>query len=346
MKYFIYRGLDERSMDLYASSEAEDLLFHDSNIWKGVEYYYSISAFNDLGESELTLPVTVVQQTIPGPPVALNAEGGIGFIDIEWMAPSDDGGSGIKQYRLFHGTSLKTAVLLSTLPGDVTSFRHQDLQENVVHIYYLSAVNDMGESGRSDVVFCQVLGIPSTPRNFTINPGVSMIKLEWRAPVDLGSGSIKGYRLMRTSEDDGSKISIDLDQSWRSYEDLNVSRKTIYTYRLLALGEYGTSQPSINLSAFPLSNPDSPVSLEIIPSGVGLMLSWSHPVFDGGLDLTWYSIQRRELDGIFGNLRNVDANMTNYIDNSVQPGIDYCYRILAINNAGKSEPGEEVQGST
>jgi hypothetical protein len=89
-----------------------------------------------------------------------------------------------------------------------------------------------------------------------------------------------------------------------------------------------------------LESPGQVRSLEILREGEGwILLDWKHPV-DGG-KVSAYRIQRRERAA--GSWMDagvaVDAEVTL---NSQQRGIDFEYRVMAVNKAGEGKPSNIV----
>ena len=86
---------------------------------------------------------------------------------------------------------------------------------------------------------------------------------------------------------------------------------------------------------------------------VGLMAAT--PALAAQLTLTWtdnssdewgFRIERRfNPAGSYSEITIVDPNVTSYVDTTVTPGQDYCYRIRAYNSAGTSEYSNESCGN-
>lgn len=69
-----------------------------------------------------------------------------------------------------------------------------------------------------------------------------------------------------------------------------------------------------------------------------VMLSWS----DTANDESGFRIERAGSDGLFGILTNLPTNSTSFLDVSVTAGINYRYRITAVNEGGASAASAEA----
>ncbi len=86
--------------------------------------------------------------------------------------------------------------------------------------------------------------------------------------------------------------------------------------------------------------PSSPLSLSAQPTNEDhANLTWEPPS-EG--EPTHYNIYRKEDDGLEKYMVSVRDPMTEYTDTTIEPGIEYTYRITAENNIGESPPGEPV----
>lgn len=85
--------------------------------------------------------------------------------------------------------------------------------------------------------------------------------------------------------------------------------------------------------------PEVPKNLIGSLSGVSAAsLSWT--VSTG--NETGFRIQRKEGEGTFVPLTSLPAQSANFLDTTPTPGKTYSYRVLAVNEAGESQPSNEV----
>lgn len=86
--------------------------------------------------------------------------------------------------------------------------------------------------------------------------------------------------------------------------------------------------------------PSSPLSISAqTTKDDHINLTWEPPI-EG--ESTHYNIYRKEGDGLERYMVSVRNPMTEYRDTTIEPGIEYTYRITAENKLGESSPGEPV----
>lgn len=100
-----------------------------------------------------------------GEPHNLQASAGDGYVDLEWDVPYTDCGSSITGYKIHRGTS---SGYESYLAVDTPEISHNDtaVTNGQTYHYYVTAVNDAGESSPSNEASAKPYGPPSPPQNF------------------------------------------------------------------------------------------------------------------------------------------------------------------------------------
>jgi Fibronectin type III domain len=73
-----------------------------------------------------------------------------------------------------------------------------------------------------------------------------------------------------------------------------------------------------------------------------MTIKWKAPIDDGGAPITAYHIEARIVSGGAGDWQPwemVDSATTRVTLQKLQRGQEYQFRVIALNRAGKSEPG-------
>ena len=98
------------------------------------------------------------------------------------------------------------------------------------------------------------------------------------------------------------------------------------------------SLTSASTAAVNATAPGPPRSVDVRISGSGqLTVSWEAPAFDGGSDITGYTIQWREGAGSWDSSDDVSTATTpanSYTISSLSPGTEYTVRVVATNAVG------------
>ena len=91
--------------------------------------------------------------------------------------------------------------------------------------------------------------------------------------------------------------------------------------------------------------PTSPASLKVLYiTKDTVTLEWKKPRSDGGGALTGYRVERQDpKTGAWSRVDEVDAYETMYTVHGLVEGVDYNFRVSAMNPAGKGEPVQTEQ---
>jgi hypothetical protein len=107
-----------------------------------------------------------------------------------------------------------------------------------------------------------------------------------------------------------------------------------------------TSSAPVNAIAFESgSNPSAQASTNftvVASAAAQLTLTWQ----DNSNDEDNFAIERKTgTNGAYSQIASVGADVISYVDNSVTRGINYCYRVQAVNSAGASAYTNEGCGT-
>ncbi|MDI6860454.1 MAG: pre-peptidase C-terminal domain-containing protein [Caldisericia bacterium] len=73
----------------------------------------------------------------------------------------------------------------------------------------------------------------------------------------------------------------------------------------------------------------------------GIKISWSPPSNDGGSSIIKYKVYRKEENGSYVFIKDIDSQDIYFRDWGVTLGKKYFYKVTAVNSAGESEPSNE-----
>ncbi len=90
--------------------------------------------------------------TVPSAPLNLQATAGNGYVKLTWEPPSNNGGSSITNYKIYRGTSSGGESYLTEVGGTTLSYEDSGLTNGQTYYYYVTAVNSVGESAKSNEV--------------------------------------------------------------------------------------------------------------------------------------------------------------------------------------------------
>ena len=120
------------------------------------------------------------------------------------------------------------------------------------------------------------------------------------------------------------------------------SNGTGYTFSVVATNAAGNSEPVTSAAATPRTTPGAPTDLDGLAGDSEVLLGWTAPADDGGDTVVDYVVEYSTGDGT-GWVTIVDgvSPATTLGWAGVSNGVDYTFRVSAVNAAGtgaESEP--------
>ncbi|MFW6176166.1 MAG: PQQ-binding-like beta-propeller repeat protein [Thermoplasmatota archaeon] len=337
--YNVYRGTNSTNLNQIGNPNKTEYV--DTNIEKGITYYYYVTAVNDVGESDTSNLESIKITTKPSQPRNLSAEEDDQNILLDWQSPLDDGGIEITYYNLYRGESSQNLSLYVNTTS--TQYGDADVEAGKTYFYYVTAVNEINESEKSNTVNESTSTVPSSPTNLTASPYDENIEIDWGPPEEDGGCALEEYRIYRGTESDNITYYKNLSSDQTYFLDDLIDKGITYYYQVSAVNEIGESELSENVRAKVTTEPSSPFNLTAIGYEKNISISWEKPADDGGLQILKYNIYR----GI--NPDNMsfyqDVNSTKYNDSDVDNETIYYYYVTAINDKGESNPTDVVNSS-
>ncbi|MGA1820648.1 MAG: fibronectin type III domain-containing protein [Thermoplasmatota archaeon] len=332
--YKVFKGLDIDEMLLLKTVSTAARGLNDTKVTNGVTYYYSITAVNDVGESDWSLNISATPGTIPLSPTLYEVEVSDGSLLLTWEPHTNDGGSPLISFNIYVGDTEEDLELLESVDPVDRSYTHEELENGHEYFYQLTAVNSWGESRPSVVISGIPLGLPDAPASFEIRSGDGFVLLSWSPPADTGGAEITTYHIFRAAGTGDFALYKMFDGT--SYNDTDVTNGETYHYMISAVNIVGESPKTIELSAQPLGLPGAPVSF-LHHVGDGFVdLTWGPPTRTGGTPLMSYKVYKSTDNVEFELLSEVGTETTGYHDTAVTNGVIYYYRLTAKNLQGES----------
>lgn len=94
-----------------------------------------------------------------------------------------------------------------------------------------------------------------------------------------------------------------------------------------------------------LDPPGPPAKIRIADSTKSsITLGWSKPVYDGGSDITGYIVEMKQgEEEEWTVVSSREVRTTEYVVSNLKPGVNYYFRVSAVNCAGQGEPIEMIE---
>ncbi|XP_053354704.1 immunoglobulin-like and fibronectin type III domain-containing protein 1 isoform X2 [Clarias gariepinus] len=191
-----------------------------------------------------------------------------------------------------------------------------------------------------------VLGKPTNPLGpvEVIEASSSCVEFKWRPPKDDGGSPVIHYNLERQQigRNTWKKIGNTGDEA--HYKDMDVEHGRKYCYRIRALTAEGTSDvfETEDIQAGTKAFPGPPSTPKIVSAFKDCInLSWSPPTKTGGTSIVGYNLEKRKNGSNLWNQVNPigeEIKAKQYAVTDVVEGIEYEFRVIAINFSGAGEP--------
>lgn len=317
--YRIYRG----GVQIGTSTT---LSYTDSTTGGTTAYSYTVAAYDSFGNvsgQSSALAVTTPDTIAPTVPTGLTGSApSQSLVNLNWVASTDSGGSGLAGYRVYRGgAALGTASSASYSDTTTTC--------NTAYSYTVAAYDNAGNTSAQSSAFSITTPVstpPSVPTGLAKTSATStQVGLAWNASSD-SCTTVAGYRIYRGGTQIGTSAGT-------TYTDSTTSGTTTYSYTVAAYDSFGNV--SAQSTALSVTTPDTiPPS---VPTGLsaGTVLvttasfSWTASSDSGGSGLAGYSVYRN------GSVIATTA-ATSYSDSGLAAGGTYSYTVSAHDNAGNT----------
>ncbi|MCU0798182.1 MAG: fibronectin type III domain-containing protein [Candidatus Thermoplasmatota archaeon] len=323
-------------------TEIDDVKEHtytDHGLVNGLGYSYTVSAVNELGTSERSIPVTVVPMRVPDPPRDLTISCGPGHSLLEWKHPEYDGGSPLTSYRV-HRVSEDESITVFELPVEVSTLNDTGVSNGKGYLYWVTACNMDGESEPSNEVPSYPMDVPGCPQDLKAEVSDGVVSLRWGPPLTDGGSPVRGYSVSRNDGNGWNEVQQVLPEVL-TFTDRSIDNGMTYRYRVNTWNLVGTSPYSNEVAAAPLGCPSVPIGLTGTSGDGYVLISWERPD-DGGAGISSYSIQRKDQMAEYGPYMEVSGSVLGFNDTHVVNGNRYQYRVRAVNSVGVSGFSDEA----
>ena len=313
---------------------------------------YLLTVSNPAGSKTAALHVTVLD--VPSAPIEpVNIlEVTPDFMMIQWRAPKDDGGTPVTNYVVEKKDVKKPWEPWSVVSSSGTSTKAKvsRLEKGREYIVRIRAENKIGIGAglESPPTIAKHMFDPPSPPGLPECSDITenAVTVEWALPENDGGSPISGYVIERR-EMTGKWIRVNktpvLDLRYRVS---GLFEGNSYEFRVFAENIAGISGPS------PISDPVKATRALTKPGPPGSPklkdwsksyadLCWIKPTRDGGSPILGYSVEAQKSGSAQWDKINKDnIKICAFRVQGLIEGMEYRFRIRAINKIGESEPRE------
>jgi len=343
--YSLYRSPDTEGFELISKVDETTLSFDDDDVQNGEIYYYYVTASNAAGESAPSVIKSAVPMGLPSPPIMLSNVSGPDFISIRWERPEDDGGSEIVGYKIYRGERYGSEQFVISVDQETYEYNDTMVGLGVRYLYFVTAVNSVGESLPSGRASAKPLDEPEYPESFKVLAKDGFVELSWKNPILNGGSDIISFKLYRGENPEDIVLLYEIDNRTYNYMDMDVVNGRTYYYRISAVNERYESEPSSILSARPLGVPTAPLITGNISGDGYIHLYWRGPIEDGGDPDFTFVLFRGMDDGEMSEIVTLDSSTLEFNDTCLENGRLYRYCMKAKNAKSYSDPSNVISAT-
>ncbi|KAL1129846.1 hypothetical protein AAG570_012790 [Ranatra chinensis] len=322
-----------------------------TGLHEGKEYLFRVKAVNAEGESEPleTLTPIVAKNPYsapdrPGKPYAKDWDRQSCY--LTWTAPSSDGGAQITSYIIEKKDQYSTKWQKGVeLIGSKCEGKIADLIEGMKYTFRIIAVNKGGQSKPSepsDPVLIKDRHVPpridrTTLKDLTIKAG-QLIKIDVKISGEPPPKKSWFHNKARLS-DIQDELYIDEEDYKTKLTIISAARKHTGTYTIKAENSSGRDEATIEITVLDKpGKPEGPLKVLDVHKE-GCTLKWKVPEDDGGSPIDHYAVEKMDMETGRWVLAGRSKDPKLEVE-SLVPGQEYKFRVMAVNAEGESEPLE------
>ncbi|KAJ1363943.1 Twitchin [Parelaphostrongylus tenuis] len=319
-----------------------------NNLQPGHDYQFRVRAVNKEGESD---PLTTDKPTLAKNPYEVPGkmdkpeikDWDKDHVDLEWTAPTDDGGAPIEGYVIEQKDEHGRWEEVMAVPAGQTAATVDGLKEGQQYQFRVTAKNKAGlgePSDPSDKVTAKARFLaPHIHRedleDTTVRVGQ---QVKFNVHID-GEPPPEVQWTFNDKRVDESKVQVANEDYLSRFNINKAARNQCGKYTITATNSSGTDSVTItiNVKSRP-SKPKGPLDVSDVFEDRAT-LNWKPPEDDGGEPIDHYEIEKMSTkDGIWVPCGR--SNDTNFVVDTLSKGDHYKFRVKAVNSEGASDPLE------
>lgn len=331
--FLVERSIDGAAFVEIGTAPANSPEFLDADLEIGKTYSYRVRARNSGGDSAYS---NTASPTGPAAPSNVTLEvNSQTEITVSWVDNSDNE-AGFRVERSADGGVMFAPV--TTVNADVTTFTDTGLAAGGAYVYRIIAFNVGGSSAPATSQGGTTLpDPPNDPDGLTATPlGSGSIRLDWND----NSTTETGFTIERRTGTGSYEEIGGVGANTRSFTSDGLQGNTIYFFRVRAANTGGHSDYSNEASALTL--PETPTGFTAGATAADrVLLRWTQ---NNGAD--GFQIERSVRGTAFLLVASVPGGSRSYTDSGLLGGVEYTYRMRALNRSGSSGDSQTVTAST
>uniref|UniRef100_A0A8C9Z7H8 Titin n=1 Tax=Sander lucioperca TaxID=283035 RepID=A0A8C9Z7H8_SANLU len=306
-----------------------DCTFKVTGLMETHIYEFRVAAENGVGSGEPSTP-TVFFKALdpifrPGPPHNPKVTDTTKTsVFLSWGKPVYE--AALKETAQIEVTSSYTSLVIDKM------------SRNDSGKYTITAENTSGT--KSAFVVVRVLDTPSAPVNLKVKEITNQsVTLAWEPPLLDGGSKIKNYIIEKRESTRKTYAAVATNCHALLWKVEPLQEGCSYYFRVLAENAHGVGLPAATADPLKVSEvPQSPKALIVTDqTKTSISLAWERPEYDGGSRVMQYllevQLKGQEKWNSVNTFKTMEATVS-----KLNPGEEYLFRVIAINDKGKSDP--------
>lgn len=311
--YNLYRKAANASSWTLLAEGITETEYIDNTISQGVEYYYTVSAVNNYGETTYDNAGRVGLNF--GKIESISAVKTATGADISWSALE-----GAEKYEVYRAlTSSNEWQMIKTVTD--CKYSDNDIESGQEYKYKVKAIKS---------IYSADMACDPAVVMFIEAPGATI--LNTHEGIEIAFDEVGGAEkyIIEKKVADGEYtelVQILSSEGVDYYVDEDVTAGVSYSYKIRAVANDGTESITNNIGS--VTRLGAPAGIEIRNTASGISLKWG--AVEGA---TSYVVYRKTSGTSFTKLKEVTT--TSYVDKSYISGVEYTYIVRANNTTGES----------
>ncbi len=325
----------------HLSSRLEHLTATILGVNNGATYVVRVRARDSQGGGAWAASASATPVGVPAAPTRLGILSGNQTLELTWVAPVDNGGSGIQDYDVQYSNDggVTSTLWDESTESNALSEEITNLNNGTIYHLRVRARNNVGHGPWSGWVPGQPATTPAAPHPPTLTSGNRQLHVGWDTPANDGGAPIHGYTI-QYSNDNGStwnNWSIPADsQHFLRTVITGLHNGTSYSVQVRAHNHQGYgpwSDPAVDQ---PVGTPAAPARPILTPGNKELHVRWDIPSDDGGTSISSYDVQYSYDNGATWNEWDVsiDSQSQQTTITSLENGVVHHVQVRASNSQG------------
>lgn len=275
-----------------------------------------------------------INKSLPESPSQITATIEGSGVRLNWIAPSNWGGSSLTGYVIEYSANNGDWRSLLSLSSNETTALVTNLPAGFRYSFRVAATNSEGTGAFSAASQSVLLvGEPSIPQVVKLAPQDTCVLVTWESPVQSGGVRIAHYRVR-------SSISTDFQTTQeKEFQFCGLLNGEPISFQVSAVNSAGlvsdwSDYPPV---VIPFGVPEPPQIISVEPTSNQVILNWTKPR-ENGRPIIDYVIQLRSSDQPnWTAFETPPALDLSAVISPLVNGISYEFRVAARNEAGQSK---------